>query len=90
MGFQEVLCQEDLRGAHSHPPSHFIGHRKKDSACVFLWQCMRVCMCARENLKNASFFTFGLKIDVVEDSRRLNRKNISFELGSWKPSQSVC
>ena len=44
--------------------------------------CLCVCgyVCdARENL------TFGLKINVVEDSRRLNGKSINFELGSWTP-----
>ena len=39
--------------------------------------------------KNTSVFTVKLNIDVVEDSRGLNRKSMKFELGSKKPSRSV-
>ena len=62
---------------------------------AFLKSSIDGMICLREEsgkvriFKNTSVFTVKLKIDVVEDSRGLNRKSMEFELGSKNRSRSV-
>ena len=52
-------------------------------------RCLRQKNGKVRTFKNTCVFTVGLHIDVSEDRQDNNKKNIEFELGSWKPSRRL-